>query len=404
MLKIHKTFVLAGLVVVSLAPIGWAQISGGLRSRSSTSSINSLGDLRTFYGSGVSNVANYGGNFRFSQAPSNSVLRPSDNYGGSGQLGKPRGLSFGGGLGLAPTLRGGLGSGGSRYSGSNFSSTYTGGAGNWNLEEPSSYNPNAGGMLSSMQTDSVILLPMTPQDAYQQQWEVSAEQAVKPFEDKQLQRPSGVKSGSAASAEDRQEPMFVPAQAASVKMFDDQGRLYTAQQLSMARNFARQRQYDQALNSYQAARTVDATNTSALVGTIFCHVMTNKLLAGGLNVLALSKQAPDFWQTSPDFMAAFGMSEAQVVEAVTSIEPAIERYMDTYKAQDSKEVAENIRLVHLSKMFLAWLKGDRLGMQVNIEAAAQATPLDAEVQRLCRDIAGSEEQKEIKLQPLAPME
>jgi hypothetical protein len=149
---------------------------------------------------------------------------------------------------------------------------------------------------------------------------------------------------------------------------------------------------------------VDATNTNALVGTIFCHIMTTKLLAGGLNVLALSKQDPNFWQKTPDYTAAFGMSEAQVVEAVTSMEPAIERYMDTYKVQDSKEVAENIRLVHLSKMFLAWLKGDRLGMQANIEAAAQATPLDAEVQRLCRNIAGSEEQKEIKVQPLKPME
>jgi hypothetical protein len=401
MLKIQKTHILAGLVVMSLANIGWAQVSGGLRSRSSNSSINSLSDLRTFYGNGVSNVASYGGNYSYSQAPSNSILQSSNNYGGSGQLGKPRGLNFGGGLGLTPSYRSGLG-GGSSYSSSN-NSMYNNGAGNWSLANQS-YNPNAAGILSPMegQADPVILLPMTQQGQYQQQWQNSAEQAIKPFKDKKLQKPSGVKSRS--STGETQEPMFITAQAASVKTFDNQGNLYTAQQLSMARNFVRQGQYDQALNSYQAARTVDSSNSNALVGTIFCHIMTTKLLAGGLNVLALSKQDPDFWQKPPDFSAAFGTSEAQVVQAVTTIEPAIERYMDTYKAQDSKEVAENIRLVHLSKMFLAWLKGDRLSMQVNIEAAAQATPLDAEVQRLCRGIVGTEEQKEIKLQPLKPME
>ncbi|NLE29339.1 MAG: hypothetical protein GX629_06710 [Phycisphaerae bacterium] len=399
MLNIQKLQVLTGLVIISLANVGWGQVSSGLRSRSSNSSLNTIGSLRTFYGSGISNLNSYGGKFSAKQTPNSSLLQPSGSYGGSNTLGKPRGLNFGGGIGLSPLNRGGLGGQASTHTSNIFNNPrFSGGASYWNLSNES--------VLGDLQSESVILLPMTSQEVSQQQWQVSAEQAIKPFDDKKLHKPAPrvQQESSSENIEGVSEPMFIPAGAESVKIIDDSGRLYVAQQLSMARGFTRRGQYDQAINSYQAARTVDSTNTNALIGTIFCHIMTNKLLAGGLNVLALSNQDPDFWQGTPDFAAALGISESQVHQAISSIEPEIEKYMDIYRAQDSKEVAENIRLVYLSKMFLSWLKGDPHGMTIHIEAAAQATPLDAEVQRLCRGIAGCEQQQDIKFVPIKPLE
>jgi hypothetical protein len=407
MLNIRKIQILAMMTMFLPANISWAQsVSGGLRSKSSNSSLNTISDLKTFNPGGVSNLATYGGTYKSGQTANNALLQ-SRNYSNSGRsLGSPRGMNFGGGLGLSSSSGSQYGSGSSFSSSASYNPGYNRGAGSWNLSNQSNYQPTSPTSITLdmlMGSSPIILLPRTVQEQKQESWQISTEQAIKPFDDKKLQRPS-VNAKSSDSATVATEALVPDTEKSIMIDKEDQSRLYTAQQLSLARNFVRQEQYDQALNNYQAARTVDSSNTNALVGIIFCHIMTNKLLAGGLNVLALAKLDPNFWQNKPNYTASLGMSESQVKDAIVHIEPAIREYMDNYKAQDGKEVAGNIRLVHLSKMFLAWLAGDRSGMQTNIEAAVRATPLDAAVQKLCRGISSCESREEIKMAPIKPIE
>jgi tetratricopeptide (TPR) repeat protein len=259
--------------------------------------------------------------------------------------------------------------------------------------------------------DPIILLPgkTKRQNSYEGEWEISAKKAVKPFMEKSLLAPNLDKTRAVAEGNSGIEPEDASLRNTAITterlgLTTSQGEVYMAQQISLARNYVRSKKFDQALNCYQAARSVDPKDTNALIGIALCHILTGKMQAGGLNVRFLAERNPNFWAVQPDYMAIFGISASELRQSIDPVEPEVEQYLSRYQASDSKETAENLKLANLAKMFLAWLKDDRAGMEAGIKAAAEASPLDAPVQKLCRGIAGCSAKKNITLAPMEPIQ
>jgi tetratricopeptide (TPR) repeat protein len=371
--------------------------------------MNSISNLRSFYGSGIDNLQSYGSTAYQNRGQSyNNVLNVSSGYGGA-RRGR---LSTGfGAVGLSSSLTSPYNRDSLNLSLQSYRNGNAAQALGSDLRSMPSINGPEQVMLPLMNDmDPIILLPgeANSRDAYERQWEISAQEAIKPFEDRSLLMPNLQRTAPLdveAEAEANQDPLRrTSVTTESLGLTTSQGEVYTAQQISLARNYIRDKKFDQALNCYQAARSVNQKNTNTLVGIALCHIMTGKMQAGGLNVKFLAEQDPTFWQTSPDFMAIFGVSSAEIRQSIAQVEPEVDQYLSRYNVSDSKETAENLKLAHLSKMFLAWLKGDQAGMRTGIQAAADASPLDAPVQKLCRGIVGCQAAKsDLKLEPIEPL-
>ncbi len=381
---------------------GWAQSRfAGMRGRFSNPTNMSGSVSRTFTGSGLSNFMDDSYRSQFQISPSNDLLRAGIGSDFSRNASRrPFGSPFGSrsqslfGSGIPSLANSGMFTG-------------QGKVGFGNIRNPNLPSIDALSVSSvSGEADPVILLPnQGGSSAYADSWSISRSPAIEPFRDTRLYIPKSViKTGQSTAAAGEADDLTPSLKTELADVTTQQGDLYTAQQISRARSYIRQRQFDQALNCYQAARSVNSRNTNSLIGIILCHIMRGKLQAGGLNVLYLANQEPDFWKQRPDFVAIFGIQEDEMVRFIRDYEPEIENYMSEYKPQDSRETAESLKLVYLSKMFLSWLKDDPEGMKVQITNAAEAAPLDAQVQQLFRTITNTSDKQEIKLHPIKPMQ
>ncbi|MFA5864190.1 MAG: tetratricopeptide repeat protein [Phycisphaerae bacterium] len=227
---------------------------------------------------------------------------------------------------------------------------------------------------------NVILLPRSA-DFYEARNRESDIEAFKPFVDNGLLRSS--KGTLPIQTQD------IKLNSISTATTTAQGAFYAAQQISRARNYIRQGMYEQALNCYQAARDIDEKNTNSLIGIIYCHIMSGKFQVGGLCVLRLFEQSPDFWRQEPDFIAIFSVSRFDIVKKTLEVEPEIDRLFKLYHVNDGNQVSEDLKQVYLSKTFIAWLKGDSESMKINITAAAKMAPLDGSVQQLYRGLTAT---------------
>jgi hypothetical protein len=416
MTKSKKFGLMVSLVVVaSCASISFGQQRFGNLRSSSFNPTAGFRDLKTFYGSGVNHFSGGTSGFKSSYASQNDLLQSSTGSSLSGGKGRysSGGTNFGS-VSLSSSNRG-ISGGGMSQSSNRLWSGGSGSSSAWNLGARSLPGMGVGagatgGLFGG--ADPIILLPEEEdsiENSYRREWEESAQAAICPFQEKKLQRPNLdteiTTNSEAGNSEDLQDPFYNSfMQTEKLGLTTSQGSLYTAQQISMARKYVRQGKFDQALNCYQAARSVDPKNVNALIGISLSHILTGKLQAGGLSVSFMAERYPEFWKESPDFMATFGAPASEILNRIALVEPEIDQYLSTYRARDSREMADNIRLANLSKMFLAWLKSDEAGMKADIQAAAEATPLDAQVQRLCRDMVGFEPRAALKFQPLEPLE
>jgi tetratricopeptide (TPR) repeat protein len=404
--------------MVIWSPVSWGQ----LRSRSVTGSLNTISDMKNFQGSNsVYNLQSYGASaYQYGGQSYNNVLNLSNSYGSSSSRSRlSTGFSYGS-FGLSP----GISSGGfstrlsSPFSSSSLNLTpqswrnslNSAAFGSGLRSMPSIYGPEQVMMPMMNDLNPIILLAeeLKAENSYERAWAISSQEAIKPFMDKKLLVPNPEKTMAVAVESFGQESVngnvnTTPITTDRLGLTTSQGEVYTAQQISMARNYIRNNKFDQALNCYQAARSVDPKNTNALIGIALCHIMTGKMQAGGLNIKFLAEQEPNFWESQPDFIAIFGISSSDLRPSINQVEPEVDQYLNRYQASDSKETAENLKLAYLAKMFLAWLKDDRAGMLAGIQAAADATPLDAPVQKLCRSIAGCQAGNDLELKPMEPI-
>lgn len=398
-------YVAAALILGSVvAQEGWCQSGfGGLRSRHTGGSLTSYRVGGSFTGSSLSSFMADSQQFRSSANSYRDLRSNRETYSNSlrsGVGGLPR---FGA---SSPQSRGLLAPGGLSQVGM---SAFPGSVG-WG--GPGSYSA----ILNSGAVGEAPLIQMgnaaspagetiDPCREFQMQCVASGEEALRPIMEKYLQRPS-LAAGAAASSEAASDTASVMSAGYAVQAAGTttpQGALFIAQQMSRARDYIRQGKYDQAINFYQAAQTIDSRNINAIIGTTYCHIMTGKFQAGGLGVLALVREAPDFWIQPPDYGAVVGITAATVAQRFEEIEPLIDRVFRIYRPEDGKQVAEDLKLAYLSRMFMAWLKGDDQGVRTNILAAARAAPLDAPVQQLSQRITGTGDKEQIQLKPIKPV-
>ncbi len=288
--------------------------------------------------------------------------------------------------------------------------SFTGGQNTGNLNSMAPFNADITTPLPFSGNSGVILLPKKPGEEsydickiYELNCSSAGQAAVRPYMEKGLLRPNPHPSKVL-------DPQEAPMEMATGNFETQpsggttaQGALFAAQQISRAREYIRQEKYDQALNCYQTARTIDSKNTNFLVGIIFCYIMTGKYQAGGVCVSHLSEENPDFWRQEADFTAVFGVPGPEIAKRMDGAEPELDRLLSLYQAKDSKKIAEEMKQEYLSKLFLAWLRGDREGVKAQITAAAEAAPLDPPVQQLYYRITGKEKQEELKLTPIKPL-
>ncbi len=253
--------------------------------------------------------------------------------------------------------------------------------------------PFAGGM------NTIVLLPSQADFCQRNKLacELAAEAAVKPVVGDALQRPN--------LNAPKPKGYFPPAvdylkDDDRVSSTTYQSTLYVAQQISRARQYIRKRQYEQALTCYRAASGMDAKNVSSLVGSIYSIIMCGKFQAGGLLVLKLSGIDQNFWTKPPDFIAIFGESKNVIVTNGLNAEPDIDYYINLCRAENSKYAKEGMKLAYLSKMFLAWLSGNKTEMIRHITSAAKIAKYDPKVQRIYRKITGKEELRQLNLKPM----
>jgi len=258
------------------------------------------------------------------------------------------------------------------------------------------------------------LIPLIPKeldvgDAFQMACAASAEAAIKPFVEERLQRPTPKGSSSGPATVGKASLAYDTAQDIDLG-FDTtgvtttKGSLFTAQQLSKARDLLRRKMYIPALNCFKAARAIDTKNKNALIGMIYCHIMSGRFQVGGLAILELAQDDPDFWLQQPDFHAIFGVTSSELSQRLYDVEPQMEQVLTLYRPEDGKQVAEDIKLAYLSKMYIAWLRDDRNAVKEYATLAAQAVPLDAPVQQLYQRISGQAERKGVVLTPIKPMD
>jgi len=352
-------------------------------------------------GGGVINNFTAGSNsYRFSQSgPQNGMLQANLANQPGGKLGRGSMLQFNT---LGPAKRDNL----PRYG----SNSAKGGQGLMNANTQSPYNADLGTPLPFSGKDSVILLPkklgadrFDVCKAYETECTEAGQNAIKPFADKGLQRPNPHPSKVVNSYDAPMGTIGVDLDQQPGGGTTAQGALYTAQQIGRARDYIRQEKYDQALNCYQAARTIDSKNMNSLIGVIFCYIMSGKYQAGGLCVSHLAQDSPDFWRQEADFNAVFGVPGPDIIKRMEVVEPELNRLLNLYQAKDSKQLAEDLKLEYLSKMFLAWLRADQDGIKTSISSAAEIAPMDAPVQQLFHRITGKKKQEELKLEPLKPI-
>jgi hypothetical protein len=259
--------------------------------------------------------------------------------------------------------------------------------------------------------ESPILIPDQKADiteTYQREWMVSAQQAVAPVQISTLNKPTKIEGVSPPdflirTEESSNTTASLAGNPEVVGSTTLQGSYFSAQQIAKARTFIRQNQYQNALACYMSVQTVDPKNINALVGTIFCHLMSNRLLSGGLNVLRLSELEPNFWQQQPDFNAVFGQKQDQIVRRLQEVEPEIDIFLSIHGADTNNETADAVKKIYLAKMIIAWFKDDTQTMKTSITDAMKASPLDQNVYQLYASISGKPIQETTKLEPIKPI-
>jgi len=263
----------------------------------------------------------------------------------------------------------------------------------------------------SIGNEGIILLPQTPMEAcnaYLQECQAYNQEAFKPYVEAHLQRPTlnATPVQPAPTGRPEQVSMFTtsPDELDPLGSTTVKGSLYAAQQIARARDAVRKGQFDEALDCYQAAKTIDARNTSALVGIPYCYIMTAKFQAGGLAVLRLADQRPEFWQKPPEFNAVFGAPEATIIANLPNMETRLENLIKLYGVGSGKAVSEEVKLVFLSRMFVAWLRGDLDRMKESLREAVRYAPLDASVQELYAQVTGQKAKERITLKTIPSME
>ena len=234
----------------------------------------------------------------------------------------------------------------------------------------------------------------------------SSQEALKPLMGDKLLRPNL----NAPKPKDTDE-LLPPEDLSNEYNFTDlpgddtsQSMMYVAQQISQARNYIRKQQYAEALTCYQAALSVDSRCENAIIGTIYSHIMCGKFQAGGQSILRLIKLNPDFWRTSPDFIAIFGVPQTTIIDKSTQAEPDIDYYISLCKGDNSKIARRGMKLAYLSKMFLAWLADNEDSMRKYIKMAADMDPYDPLVQKLYRDMTGKKATKQLQLKSIKPLD
>ena len=276
-----------------------------------------------------------------------------------------------------------------------------------NISQPNIENevisiPYAGGL------SSVVLIPDSGNICQTDRLAcmLSSQEALKPLVGDKLLRPNL----NAPKPKDADELLPPPDISDEYNIAElpgssmSQSMIYVAQQISQARNYIRKQQYSEALTCYQAASSVDARNKNAIIGTIYSHIMCGKFQAGGQSILRLISLYPDFWRTTPDFIAIFGVPATTIVEKSSEAEPDIDYYISLCKGDNSKTARRGLKLAYLAKMFLAWLADDAELMKKNIELSAQADPYDPLVQKLYRDMTGKRSQKQLQIKSIKPLE
>lgn len=179
--------------------------------------------------------------------------------------------------------------------------------------------------------------------------------------------------------------------------------LYVAQQISRARSYIKEGQYEQALVCYKAANFIEPQNIQSLVGIIFSYIMQKRPLAAGLEVERLIRYNPDFWMDTPDYISYFGLDKFSVDERLETALAEIDYLIDINSAEDSETARKNLVYLYLDKIFVGWLRADRDYMMANINEAASRFPFEPAVQSIYRSITGKGLDT-IKTTELAPLQ
>jgi len=269
------------------------------------------------------------------------------------------------------------------------------------------FNPNDS-FFSKSGGDIIPLAPTAPSvtEAFELARAASALEATKPFVEKELQRPAKNQSTTRPVSDltrdiEGRDDIF---SSDSNGITTNKGALITAQQISKARDMVRQKMYIQAFNFYKAARTVDQKNVNSLIGMIYCQIMNGRFQVAGLEVLQLAQDSPAFWVMEPNFNAVFSIPGDEIARRFLDVEPRIDTILSFYRPEEEKSLAEDMKLICLSKMFIAWLKQDQEGIRTSAELAAKLAPLDAPIQQLYHKIIGKSQNQEFTLTPIKPME
>jgi len=181
-----------------------------------------------------------------------------------------------------------------------------------------------------------------------------------------------------------------------------QTSLYATRQLDMARKSIGEKRYEQALVSYQAVKALAPDSSDAMIGTIYCRLITGRYQTAGLEVLRLARTEPKFWLRKPDFMIIFGVPSDRIVGSLEKTEQELDQFIVSYESHEDRASQELVAYACLGKLYLGWLSGREDVIREAIEKAGKCSPFDESIQSLYRKITGRESPK-LDIQQLRPV-
>lgn len=225
-------------------------------------------------------------------------------------------------------------------------------------------------------------------------WEAEPSSALVPWQGSLLARPRP--SGPAdPNVPRRYRQTIEPVQATTQRALrprESKSQKFIAQQMSAARRYIQAGRFEQAIVALRAVLELDSKCTPARIGIIYTMLATGRYRSSGLHIIWLHQIEPGFWKQTYDLRKSLGNNYAALIENQSDILADLGRHIKLYTYDAEIDTAPGELPVsaggYLGKAYMAWLRGDRSGVEQALQASAKDAPYHPEVQQMYNSFIG----------------
>ena len=146
----------------------------------------------------------------------------------------------------------------------------------------------------------------------------------------------------------------------------------------------------------------------ARIGIIYSMLATGRYRSAGLHIVWFHQIEPDFWKQTYDLRKALGSDYASLIENRSEILTDLSRHIRVYTYDSDVDMAPDELPIsvggYLGRAYMAWLSGDRQGVEEALKASAKHAPYHSEVQRMYDSFVGLRAELPKKDLPLKPLQ